>query len=115
MEDMHVLWLDQGRLAEAEALGTEVVVLRNEVLGEGHPDSIKSVSFLAGTCPNMGQYSEAGKGFDTCNRAEFGELWIETSNHRGRIGRLANVYVCTSALRRRRSCKLRRSRFVRKA
>uniref|UniRef100_Q024L1 Tetratricopeptide TPR_2 repeat protein n=1 Tax=Solibacter usitatus (strain Ellin6076) TaxID=234267 RepID=Q024L1_SOLUE len=50
---------ESGRYAEAEPLAKEALEIRKRVLGEEHPDTIRSQNNLAGLYQRMGRYAEA--------------------------------------------------------
>ena len=50
---------DAGRLKDAEALGVEVVEKRKRVLGDDHPDTLKSMLSLAATYRALDRLNDA--------------------------------------------------------
>jgi hypothetical protein len=54
-----VTYGQQGRLKEAEEIGVEVLALQKEILGEKHPDTIRSMANLAVTYRWQGQSVKA--------------------------------------------------------
>jgi tetratricopeptide (TPR) repeat protein len=61
MAELATTYHDQGRYDEAEKIYVDVLALRREVLGEMHPDAIRSVAHLAATYYVQGRYDEAEK------------------------------------------------------
>ena len=49
MAELVATYHQQGRLGEDEEISAKVLELRREVLGEKHPDTIRSMASLAAT------------------------------------------------------------------
>jgi tetratricopeptide (TPR) repeat protein len=59
MSNLALTYSDQGRLVEAEVLGTQVLDASKRVLGEEHPDTLMSMNNLALTYWEQGRLVEA--------------------------------------------------------
>lgn len=59
MGNLFLTYSKQGRLEEAEELQVQVMQSRKRVLGEEHPDTLASMSYLASTYSNQSRWKEA--------------------------------------------------------
>ena len=59
MNNLAITLRERGELAEAEAMGREVLAARREVLGARHPDTLTTMSNLASTLRARGKHDEA--------------------------------------------------------
>ena len=59
MNNLAVLYLDQGKYAEAEPLLVKALEVGRRVLGEEHPDTLVSMNNLAVLYLDQGQFAEA--------------------------------------------------------
>ncbi len=59
VNNLAVLYFNQGRHAEAEVLLRHVLEVRERVLGKEHPDTINTINNLAALYDAQGRYAEA--------------------------------------------------------
>ncbi|MCK4873785.1 MAG: serine/threonine protein kinase, partial [Phycisphaerales bacterium] len=92
MNNLAILYDDQGRYDEAEPLNVKTLEIRKRVLGEEHPDTLNSMANLALLYWNQGRYDEAEplnvKTLEIMTRV-LGEEHPSTLNS---MGGLANLY-----------------------
>ncbi|GKT48180.1 nephrocystin-3 [Colletotrichum spaethianum] len=60
-EKLGIIYYDEGRWKEAEELEVQVMETRKRMLGEEHPDTLKSMINLASTYTEQGYWKEAEK------------------------------------------------------
>jgi tetratricopeptide (TPR) repeat protein len=77
--------LNQGKYEEAEAMNRRALDGREKVLGEEHPDTLKSFNNLASALQRQGKYEEAEamirRALDGCEKA-LGNDHPETTDER---------------------------------
>jgi tetratricopeptide (TPR) repeat protein len=59
MNNLALVYEDQGRYDEAETLYIKVLEIRRRVLGEGHPNTPDSMNNLGNLYRKQGRYEEA--------------------------------------------------------
>ncbi len=59
MSNLQAIYLAQRRYKEAEPIANEVMQIRRRVLGEEHPDTLRSAHNLAAIYGSLGRYREA--------------------------------------------------------
>ena len=59
MSNLAVLYVNEGKNAEAEPLSMTTVEVRRRVLGEQHPDTMRSMNNLGLLYLNVGKYGQA--------------------------------------------------------
>ncbi|MCH8133033.1 MAG: tetratricopeptide repeat protein, partial [Myxococcales bacterium] len=70
MNNLAILYEDQGRYDEAEPLYLKTLEIRKRVLGEEHPSTLSSMNNLAILYWSQGRYAEAAEDFRTARRIE---------------------------------------------
>ncbi len=84
-----MLYQDQGKSAEAEALYTEALAARSRQLGDDHPDTLTSMSNLGLLYLQQGKYAEAEellKEALAAYRRQLGDDHADTLNTEGNLG-----------------------------
>ena len=59
MNNLAITLRERGELAEAEAMGREVLAAMREVQGARHPDTLTTMGNLASTLRKQGKHAEA--------------------------------------------------------
>ena len=61
MNNLALLYENQGKYDEAEPVYVECLALRKAILGTSHPDTLNSMNNLAGLYESQGKYDQARK------------------------------------------------------
>ena len=87
-----ILYMNQGRYVLAENYIKDSLTVRENILGEYHPDSLKSMSTLAFLYQRMGRYDEALPLFTECLALRDNELGEDHSDTLVSMNALASLY-----------------------
>jgi len=92
MQNLALLYKDQGRYDEAEPLNLEMLEIRRRVLGDEHPDTLALMSNLASLYQKQGRLAEAEKLHLKTLEIQKRVLGDENQQTLASKGNLANLY-----------------------